>query len=90
MPVTSCILLLQVTEVLLQQGKADPNQPDREGYCPAHVAAQWGHAEVIAVLHQHGADVSLRNQDGFTAREIAEEWSRSDCAALLASLQPAC
>ena len=81
---------MQVTGVLLQQGRADPNQADEEGYTPAHVAAQWGHTEVLSVLHHHGADFSLCNNDGFTARQIAEQWSRGGCIALLTCMQPAC
>lgn len=78
---------MQVSEVLLQQGKADPNRLDTEGYTATHVAAQWGHADVIAMLHRHGADLRLCTLDGFTACDIAEEWSRAKCTDLLAELQ---
>ena len=33
---------------------------------PAHYAAQYGHLNVLKVLHQHGADLSLRDHVSVT------------------------
>ena len=33
---------------------------------PAHYAAQYGHLNVLKVLHQHGADLSLRDNVSVT------------------------
>lgn len=51
---------LLVSSVSLQQ-KAKLNARDVSGSCPVHLAAAYGHAQVIRVLLQHGADVSACN-----------------------------
>jgi ankyrin repeat protein len=49
------------------------------GYgAPLHLAALWGHAEVVERLLAVGADPSRRNQDGELAVTIAERQAASD------------
>ena len=49
------------------------------GYgAPLHLAALWGHADVVEHLLAVGADPSRRNQDGELAVTIAERQAASD------------
>ncbi len=49
------------------------------GYgAPLHLAALWGHAEVVEHLLSIGADASRRNQDGELAVTIAERQAATD------------
>lgn len=84
------VTVLQVVELLLGEGGADPDQADPQGYSPTHMAAQWGHVGVLTVLHDHQADFSMLTREGLSVRQIADEWSRKECSEMLQRLQLRC
>lgn len=43
----------------------------REEQTPLHVAARLGHADIAALLLQHGADVAATTKDKYTPLHIA-------------------
>ena len=43
----------------------------REEQTPLHVAARLGHADIAALLLQHGADVAATTKDRYTPLHIA-------------------
>jgi hypothetical protein len=51
--------------VLLTRG-ALVNVQSAGGMTPLHLAAEYGHKEIVALLLAHGADVNARNSDGQT------------------------
>jgi uncharacterized protein len=56
---------------------ADPSIGNRSyGYgTPLHLAALWGHVEIVELLLKHGADPSLKSKDGHTVYQIAQRQS---------------
>ena len=52
--------------VLLIQAGADPLQTDIEGFATIHLAAMFGHSNVVAYLLVKGADVDLPDRHGVT------------------------
>eukprot|EP00240_Pyramimonas_obovata_P000249 CAMPEP_0118927864 /NCGR_PEP_ID=MMETSP1169-20130426/5244_1 /TAXON_ID=36882 /ORGANISM="Pyramimonas obovata, Strain CCMP722" /LENGTH=1671 /DNA_ID=CAMNT_0006869721 /DNA_START=246 /DNA_END=5258 /DNA_ORIENTATION=- len=55
---------------------------------PLHLAAKYGHAEVVAVLLSKGANMRLHSKEGETAIEIAVRYGRMNVLELL--LQAGC
>ena len=58
---------------------------DADGWTPLHLAAHYGHADVVETLIANNADVNLRSDDGRTALALAEQAGKADVAALLRS-----
>ena len=74
---------LSVVQALLRAG-ADPNGPRTgHGNTALHLAAWWGHADVVALLLSHGADPSIRNAGGQTALQMARGAGKDAAAGLL-------
>ena len=53
------------------------------GFSPLHVAAQYGHPNIIHLLHQAGAELEIRTDAGSTPLNIAGLYGRRNCVALL-------
>mmetsp|Transcript_45182 Transcript_45182/g.55335 ORF Transcript_45182/g.55335 Transcript_45182/m.55335 type:complete len:165 (+) Transcript_45182:83-577(+) len=89
--------LVDVVEDYLETGKKDLidiNLPDKDGKTPLMVAAQNGHAKVVAALLKAGADIGLVDKSvqaqKVTAVEYAKGWPhqvgnerRDDCLEII-------
>ncbi|MGA2859525.1 MAG: ankyrin repeat domain-containing protein [Candidatus Sulfotelmatobacter sp.] len=53
------------------------------GETPLHLAAKWGHKEVVALLLANQAEVNAKTESGETALHYAAENGEKDVAALL-------
>ena len=63
---------------------ADPNTKDpTSGSTLLATAALMGHAEIVALLLEHGADINARSQDGGTALHAAAFLGRAETVKLL-------
>eukprot|EP01102_Stenamoeba_stenopodia_P008151 TRINITY_DN2317_c0_g1_i1.p1 TRINITY_DN2317_c0_g1~~TRINITY_DN2317_c0_g1_i1.p1 ORF type:complete len:843 (+),score=153.45 TRINITY_DN2317_c0_g1_i1:82-2610(+) len=63
---------VELTELLLRDGKADPNAaPIGDGATALYVATYGVHLEVVKVLLKYKANVNAQNVDGATAAYIA-------------------
>jgi ankyrin repeat protein len=63
--------------------KADVNGRNAEGLTPLMVAAQRGHASVVADLLEVEADAGLTNPAGATARMLAVEHNNANCVMMI-------
>jgi ankyrin repeat protein len=61
----------KVVQVLVEEGKADPNVRDWSQCTSLHAAAMNGHLEVTRVLLEHGADPWLSETTGWTTMNAA-------------------
>lgn len=52
-----------MAEFLLAEG-ADPNIPDNLMNTPLHLAALYGHGNIVRLLHQSGANINASNDLG--------------------------
>lgn len=68
---------VQVARVLLAAG-ADVNRPCEHGRTALHMAAAWGHADVVSLLLEHGADPQIVDDEGMTPPMAAREGYRSN------------
>lgn len=50
----------------LVRGRAHIDSQTRAGYSPLHVAAHFGHVNMVRFLLNHGADVNAVNSHGYT------------------------
>ncbi len=63
---------LDVARVLIEAG-ADVNRPCEHGRTALHMAAAWGHLDVVSFLLDHGADPTIRDVQGMTPVRVARE-----------------
>jgi ankyrin repeat protein len=56
---------------ILLQADADPNEKDRIGFTPLHIAVGYGDENVVSILIENGANVNIENVQGLTPRDIA-------------------
>ncbi|PIK33669.1 putative ankyrin repeat and LEM domain-containing protein 1 [Apostichopus japonicus] len=73
---------LEFTRMLLRYG-ADPNTRSVDGLTPVHVAASWGHFEILECLLASGGDPTLQDEEGQTALSFAQASDKWDCVDLL-------
>ncbi len=76
---------LAIVSALLRAG-ADPNGPRTpNGNTALHIAAWWGHSDVVSLLLSKGADPSLVNGVGHTAEQLARSAGKDETARLIAA-----
>lgn len=63
----------------------DINSKNIDGVTPLMAAAQYGRADIIELLLQHGADKSVKNVYGHTAYDIAKEKNHINVMGLLSA-----
>jgi ankyrin repeat protein len=68
---------------LLLDNKADPNIPDKYGYCPLHWSAKEGYIEITNELIQHGANVNTLGEYQRTPLNMAAYNGRVEVCELL-------
>jgi len=62
---------------------ADVRAKDRDGVTLLHVAAEWGHTEISALLIEKGADVSAKDKYGNTPLYWADSGGHTEVVDLL-------
>jgi hypothetical protein len=61
-----------IVRVLLEEGGADPNLQDRDGFSALYSASQEGHSQVVQeILKYPSTDPNRKNEDGYTALMMA-------------------
>lgn len=64
---------------------ADTNMCTHSGVTPLHMAATFGHEDIVATLLRHNADRSRRDGHGRLAVDLAKAHGHRGCARLLAN-----
>jgi len=73
--------------LIKEQGQSPLFQSTTTGDTPLHLAAENGHADVVAVLLQAGAPAARPNKAGRTARAVAQAAGHDECVVLLADAE---
>jgi ankyrin repeat protein len=68
---------VDVVRVLIDAG-ADVNKPCEHGRTALHMAAAWGHADVVQLLMENGANPKLVDDEGLTPPMVARNGHRSN------------
>jgi ankyrin repeat protein len=68
---------VEVAKVLLEAG-ADVNRQCEHGRTALHMAAAWGHHEVVKLLLEHSADPTIRDELNMTPPMVARNGYRSN------------
>ena len=63
---------VQVVRVLIDAG-ADVNRQCEHGRTALHMAAAWGHADVVRLLLEHGASPKIVDEEGMTPPMVARD-----------------
>jgi len=63
---------VQVARVLIGAG-ADVNRQCEHGRTALHMAAAWGHADVVQLLLKHGANPTIVDEEGMTPPMVARD-----------------
>lgn len=66
-----------------RSGDCDPNEPDRDGQTPLHIAGRTGWQDVAKTLLDNGADVNVRDANEQTPLHVAVAAGKAGTAALL-------
>lgn len=67
---------LEIAEVLLDAGGADPDIPDWQGRTPLHIAARLGDCDMVALLCDYEANVDAQDEFGLTPLHYASAYGR--------------
>ena len=63
---------VDVARVLIEAG-ADANKPCEHGRTALHMAAAWGHADIVQLLLENGADPTIVDDEGMTPPMVARD-----------------
>jgi ankyrin len=75
---------VEVTELLLESGQLDVNQPDEQlGWTALHFAAEAGHLPIVEQLISKNASVGAKTNAGMTALHFAKNRQHPEVEALL-------
>ncbi|CAE7590348.1 ANK3 [Symbiodinium microadriaticum] len=75
----------RISIVRCLQAKADPAAADEEGWTPASLAAEKGHAGVLRLLQEAGADLGAAKDNGVTPAFMAAQNGHLEAGADLAA-----
>jgi len=70
-------------KALIDENPEIVNDRDLNQNTPLHLASQYGHPEVVALLLDHQADVNTQNKDLFTPLHLAGWYQRTNLIELL-------
>jgi len=68
---------VDVARVLIEAG-ADANKPCEHGRTALHMAAAWGHADVVQILLENGANPTIVDEEGMAPPNVARHGYRSN------------
>ncbi len=68
---------VDVARVLIKSG-ADVNKQCEHGRTALHMAAAWGHADVVQLLLENGTNPTILDEEGLTAPMVARDGYRSN------------
>jgi ankyrin repeat protein len=68
---------VDVARVLIDAG-ADANKQCEHGRTALHMAAAWGHADVVQLLLENGANPEIVDEEGMTPPMVARDGYRSN------------
>ncbi len=72
-------------EKILDKTPEEANAKDEAGNCPLHIAAEYGHDEIVKVLLAKGADVNAIGKNGNTPLNVAAKMGKLEIAQILLS-----
>ena len=73
----------RIVEELLHYGDRDIAAKNHDGHCAVHLAAFFGHSEVLLLLIKFGANVNVANSSGYTPLHMACQSNRYDVLKIL-------
>jgi ankyrin repeat protein len=68
---------VEVASVLIEAG-ANVNKLCEHGRTALHMAAAWGHADVVGLLLENGADPTITDDEGLSPPEVARQGYHSN------------
>ena len=68
---------------MLQCGDRDIAAKNNDGHCAVHLAAFFGHSEVLLLLIKFGANVNVENSSGYTPLHMACQSNRYEVLEIL-------
>jgi tyrosine-protein kinase len=73
----------KVVSELLQCGGRDLTAKNHDGQCAVHLAAFYGHVEVLAKLIDYGANVNVADSSGYSPLHVACQSNKAETVRLL-------
>lgn len=74
---------LPIVEEILKSGDRDIAAKNHDGNCAIHLAAWFGHLEILALLIDFGANVNVTNSSGYTPLHVACQADQVEVVKLL-------
>ena len=73
-------------KILYDYGASLQSRTDDEGYTPLHLAAMWGHLDVVKWLCDHKVNLNIFDNKSSTAVNLAKQHGHSDVVSFLESI----